>query len=33
MTPYSNEPLVSVVPDLEDRLSTSGKFRPLVYED
>lgn len=24
---------VRLVPELEDRLSTSGKFRPLVYED
>jgi len=27
------EPVVQVVPDLEDRVSTSGKFRPLVYEN
>jgi hypothetical protein len=27
------EPVVRLVPDLEDRVSTSGKFRPLVYED
>ena len=27
------EPVVELVPDLEDRVSTSGKFRPLVYED
>jgi phenylacetate-CoA ligase len=26
------EPVVRIVPDLEDRLSTSGKLRPLVYE-
>ena len=26
------EPVVRIVPDLGDRLSTSGKFRPLVYE-
>lgn len=27
------EPVVRLVPDLEDRVSTSGKFRPLVYEE
>ncbi len=27
------EPVVRIVPDLADRVSTSGKFRPLVYED
>ena len=27
------EPVIQLVPDLEDRVSTSGKFRPLVYED
>ena len=27
------EPAVRIVPDLEDRVSTSGKFRPLVYEE
>jgi len=26
------EPVVRIVPDLEDILSSSGKFRPLVYE-
>jgi phenylacetate-CoA ligase len=26
------EPMIQIVADLEDRLSTSGKFRPLVYE-
>jgi phenylacetate-CoA ligase len=27
------EPVIEIVHDLEDRLSTSGKFRPLVYEE
>jgi phenylacetate-CoA ligase len=27
-----SEPAVRIVPDLGERLSTSGKFRPLVYE-
>jgi phenylacetate-coenzyme A ligase PaaK-like adenylate-forming protein len=26
------EPVVEIVPDLGDRISSSGKFRPLVYE-
>jgi hypothetical protein len=26
------EPVVEIVPDLGDRVSSSGKFRPLVYE-
>ncbi|MBN1667761.1 MAG: phenylacetate--CoA ligase family protein [Anaerolineales bacterium] len=27
------EPVIELVPDLGDRLSSSGKFRPLVYEE